>query len=140
MTMKTIKIQNCTSYKDKMFKVFVNGEKHVADRFSHKFQVIDDKPFKIRVRYFWDGSPEYAFEPKDNLMLRITVNQRMLNRHWSLLYATMVFAFVSPRFFENKYFLSYFPWLFMAIFNLFARRKKYFIIEEINRKIDYEND
>ena len=40
--MKMIKIQNCTDYKDNMFNVFVDGEKHVACNFFMKFLKIMD--------------------------------------------------------------------------------------------------
>ena len=71
--MKTIEIQNCTEYRDNLFKVFVNGEKHIV-RFQSKIQVADDKPIEIKAKYFWDGSPVYTFEPKDNIALQISKN------------------------------------------------------------------
>ena len=74
--MKTIEIQNCTGYRDSMFKVFINGEKHVV-RFQRNIQVSDNQPFEIKAKYFWGGSPKYKFEPKDNVVLQVSVNQHL---------------------------------------------------------------
>jgi len=142
--MKTINIQNSTDYKDSIFKLFINGEKFVTQKFSYKFQVPDDKPFKIRVKYFWDGSPEYAFEPKDNMLLQVIVNQRLMNRFQFLISATMTFALatmlISKYSSSSFIFFGYFPLLFVMPFHFIARRKKYFIIKEVNNEIEDEND
>ena len=147
--MKTIIIQNCTDYKDSMFKVFVNGEKHAAQKFSYKFQVADDKPFNLKIRYFWDGSPVYAFEPKDNMILQVIANQRLMNLNQTLWSAAMIFALATLLFFKDSSFtfFGYLPLLFVMPLHFIARRKKYFIIREvnniireINNEIEDEND
>ena len=147
--MKTIIIQNCTDYKDSMFKVFVNGEKHAAQKFSYKFQVADDKPFNLKVKYFWDGSPVYAFEPKDDMILQVMQNLRMMNLHQILISATMIIALAAMLIFKNSFFVlvGYLPWLFVMTFHFIVRRKKYFIIREVNyiirevnNEIEDEND
>jgi len=132
--MKTIEIQNCTEYRDNLFKVFVNGEKHIV-RFQSKIQVADDKPFEIKAKYFWDGSPKYTFEPKDNMKLRVLVNSSMINRDWVLLVVAMFFVLLIHWFLGNEYYIiPYIPWLLLAIYQTIIRRKKFFIIMEVNKE------
>jgi len=132
MNMKTIEIKNCTNNRDNLFKVFVNGEKHVV-RFRTKIQVPDDKPFEIRVKYFWGGSLKYTFEPKDNMSLQISINRRMMN--WSLVsfIAGLVLSFVIVYFYGNVRFISFASCLaplFLAIHQS-INRKKFFLIKEV---------
>jgi hypothetical protein len=87
--MKTIEIQNCTEYRDNMFKIFVNGEKHIV-RYQSKIQVADDKPFEIKAKYIWGGSPKYIFEPKDNMVLQVLANQRLMDRYLHLILAAYI--------------------------------------------------
>jgi len=83
--MKTIEIQKDTNLKSNVF-VIVNGKKHLMRHPSLKVQVPDDKPFELRVKQSWDGSPVYTFEPKDNMVLQILRNRRL----------TLFIAFLSP--------------------------------------------
>jgi hypothetical protein len=126
INMKTIEIQNCTEYRDNMFKVFINSEKHVV-RFQSKIQVADDKPFEVRAKYFWDGSPKYTLEPKDNMVLQILVNSRMMNRDRALLAVAVVLVFVIMWFFGNEYYvIPYIPWLFLGIYQNNHQKEKVF--------------
>ena len=132
--MKTIEIQNCTEYRDNLFKVFVNGEKHIV-RFQSKIQVADDKPFEIKAKYFWDGSPYYSFKPKDNMKFQVLVNSRMIKRDWALLMVAVVLVIVINWFFGNEYYvIPYIPWLLLVIYQTIIRRKKFFIIREVYKE------
>jgi len=138
--MKTIEIQNCTDYKDKFFKLVVNGKKHVMP-YKLTINVDCDKPFKIKVKYFWSLSQEYTFEPKDNLSLQILINKRMLRWNW----VWKIFASITPiivmKIFENSPFLYYAIGivLVLALIIEFLRNKSYFVIREINTEKN-END
>ena len=130
--MQTIKIQNCTENRDSMLKVFVNDEKHIVSSYFKKIQVAKDKPFKIRIRYIWGGSPEYTFEPKDNMTLQILFNQRMSNWSGILLTIAMILNIVQMSFIENgKGFVLFICFLFLIV-PVFIRKKRNFIIKEVN--------
>jgi hypothetical protein len=132
--MKTIEIQNCTEYRDNMFKVFINGEKHIV-RYASKIQVPDDKPFEIRAKYIWGGSPKYIFEPKDKMVLQIFVNQKFMNLSLGLMGIAMVLIMVNQNFFERGLFLyiSQALWLIAVIHHFIFIRKKTYIIQNINK-------
>ena len=130
--MQTIKIQNCTENKDSMVKVFVNGEKYVVSSHFKKIQVDKDKPFKIRMRYIWGGSPEYIFEPKDNMTLQVLLNPKMTKWSGTLLLIAMILNFGQMFFIENgKIFVLSICFLFLIV-PIFVRRKRGFIIEEVH--------
>jgi hypothetical protein len=132
--MKTIEIQNCTEYRDNLFKVFVNGEKHIV-RFQSKIQVPDDKPFEIKAKYLGGSSPKYVFEPKDNMLLQVLVNQRMNNRFKILFFSGMILAFVGRILFGGEDFLLISYILLLIIYGLFQiiiGRKRGYIIREVN--------
>ena len=136
--MKTINIENSTASKDNMFKVFVNGEKYVVSRLTNKIQVDDQKPFSIKAKYFWDGSPKYTFEPKDNMTLQIFVNRTTIKQQNVLHFTAMFFLFVHLIFFGfgsfgipiffNYLSISLCFLCFVAI--LVIRKKKFFVIQE----------
>ena len=136
--MKVIKLQNCTESKDSMFKAFVNGEKHILSRYSNKIQVDDDKPFSIRVRYFWDGSSEYTFEPKDDMVLQVSISQTAAKRYDYLHAAAslgFVFHFVLF-YFGIANFLNYLGFLWFLCFAAAAvimRKKHFFVIKDISK-------
>jgi hypothetical protein len=130
--MQEIKIQNCTEYKDRMFKLFVNGEKHVAHRQLHKFQVEENKLFRIRAKYFWDGSSEYAFEPKENLTLQILINQRMINWQQYLLIIAITLNFAQMYFFEGGNVFLILLCFLCLIVPFIIRKMRYFVIREVN--------
>jgi hypothetical protein len=132
--MKTIEIQNCTHFKDRSLKVIVNEKTHLLRHQFLTIHVADDKLFEIKVKYFWDGSPAYTFEPKNNLSLQISQNQRMINWSLVLLLAGLVLSFVIGYFYENGRFIAFAPIiapLFVAIYYI-IRWKKFFVIKEIN--------
>jgi len=129
--MQTIKIQNCTENRDSMLKVFVNDEKHIVSSHFKKIQVGKDKPFKIRMRYIWGGSPEYTFEPKENMTLQILFNQRLSNWSGILLIIAMILNIVQMSFLEKgKGFVLFICFLFLIV-PVFIRRKRNFIIKEV---------
>ena len=136
--MKTIEIQNCTEYRDNTFKVFVNGEKHVV-RFQSKVQVPDDKPFEVRAKYIWGGSPKYTFDPKDNMTLQVYVNKRPMDISLGLMAVAMVLVIVSQWFFGKGLFLyiSQALWLMSMIRHFIIIRKQSYTIQEIKKN---END
>ena len=127
--MKTIEIQNCTDLKDKFFKVFINGEKH-AMRFSLRTQVADEKPFQIKVKYFWNTSPVYMFEPKDNLKLQIFVNRRLLNWNWLGAFLGATSGVMITRFNYSPYVIGI-VLLLGVIYSNFLR-KRHFVIREFS--------
>jgi len=130
--MQTIKIQNCTENRDRMIKVFVNDEKHVVSSHFKKIQVEEDKPFKIRMRYIWGGSPEYTFEPEDNMTLQILFNQRMYNWSGILLIIAMILNMVQMYFLEEGKGFVFLICFLLLIVPVFIRRKRGFIIEKVN--------
>jgi hypothetical protein len=128
---KTIEIQNCTDSRDKFFKVFINGEKH-AMRFLLRTQVADDKPFQVKVKYFWRVSRVYTFEPKDNMKLQVFVSQRW-NKTMNLFVVGWLLSFAG-RFFFGKYFMEIgqcVTLLIMAMY-YFSRKEKSFVIREFS--------
>ena len=135
--MKTIKIQNCTYFKDRSFKLMVNGEEHVMHHRFFDIHVTDEKPFDISVKYLGNASPEYTFEPKDNMLLQISTNRRMMNCSLGLFIAGLVLSFVIVYFCGNVRFISFVSLLaplFVAIHQIIGR-KKFFIIREVNKEI-----
>ena len=131
--MKTIDLQNCTDFRDSMFKVIINGEKHIMRHDFLTVQVPDDKPYEVRVRHTWDGSPAYTFNPKDNMELQISKNKRLINTSMVLFIAGIFLAFIITYFYDNGRFISFFSMiglLFVAVYHT-IRRKKFFIIQEV---------
>ena len=138
--MQTIKIQNCTENSDNMLKVFVNDEKHVISSHFKKIQVDKDKPFKIRMRYIWGGSPEYTFEPKENMTLQIFFNQRMSNGALILLIVAMILNLVQMSFMEKgKGFVLSICFLFLIV-PFFIKRKRSYIIKEVSSNETEQRD
>ena len=129
--MKTIEIQNCTDNKDHLFKVFINGEKHIV-RYQSKIQVADDKPFEIKAKYFWSGSPKYTFEPKDHMVLQIFASQRFWNISFGLIMiaGVLVTATVGK---EMFHYISETLWVVALIFFFIIIRKKTYVIQEIKK-------
>ena len=134
--MKIIEIQNCTDYRDSLFKVIINGEKYVVDKLSKKIQIGDDKPFEIKVKYIWGTSPKYILEPKDNMILQIYVNQRIINISFGLVTIAMALVMVTGWFFD-KGLLKYIAdtlWVIMLIHHIIITRKKSFFIQVRQQK------
>ena len=129
--MQTLKIQNCTENRDSMMKIFVNGEKHIVSSYFNKIQVDKDKPFKIRTKYIWGGSLEYTFEPKDNMILQILFNQRLSKWASNLFIIAMVLNIVQMSLDKGKVFVQIIFFLLLIV-PVFVRRKRNFIIKEVN--------
>ena len=134
--MQTIKIQDCTGYKDITIKLFVNDEKLLVRNMLYNMKVDDDKPFKIRAKYSWYGSHEYTFEPKENMTLQILLNRRTINTQHVLHATAMILLLVNLIFFRGNFlipilfFLISFCWVIYAIIN----RKKGLVIKEVNQQ------
>ena len=127
--MQTINIQNCTDFKDKFFKIIVNGEKHVM---RHQFLIIhlsDNKPLKIKAKYFVDSSSEYTFEPNENISLQVFMNQRLLRWTWLAWFVVYIFSMLVIKIHDNLLYASIFL-IVMVIFEAF-KSKRYFVIKEI---------
>jgi len=136
--MKTIIIKKDRNICDGIF-IIVNGEKHLLRYQSLtppplKIQVADDKPFEIKVKRRFACSPIYIFEPKDNMLLWVSGNQRLINISWGLILIAMIMAQVAGWLFRDRLFhhISGGLWLFAMILYLINMRRKWFIINEIN--------
>jgi hypothetical protein len=130
--MKILKIQNTTNFKDRTFKVFINGEKHIVDKHFRTFQVPDDKPFEIKARYIWGGSLKYTFEPKDDMVLQVSWNEKFLNMFWGLALGALLLGMAVGWFFEfGLFFGSSSTYSVAFIFYLIFIRKKMYVIREI---------
>ena len=112
-----------------MFKVFINGKKHVV-RYQSKIQVVDDKTFEIKARYIWGGSPKYTFEPKENMVLQVFVSQRLIDISLGLIIVAGVLTTATVGK-EMFHYISEVLWVVAFIFHFFIRRKKSFVIQEI---------
>ena len=131
--MRTIDLQNCTDFRDSNLKIIVDGENHVMRHQFLTIQVPDDKSFDVRVKYSWDGSPVYTFNPKEDMVLQISKNRRLINTSMILLITVMLLIVAITFFYENGRFILYGPIiapLFVAIHHT-IRRKKFFIIQEV---------
>ena len=131
--MKTINIQNCTENRGKMFSVIINETKYSLRRQFLTVLVDDDKPFKIKVKYFCNASPEYLFMPKENMSLQISKNRKTINTSIVLFIAGMVLALAIGYFYENIRFKTFVPIigpLFLALYTT-IRRKNFFTVKEV---------
>jgi len=127
--MQTIKIQNCTVLKDKFFKIIINGEKHIIPYQFLSINIPDDKPFKIKAKYFWYSSAEYTFEPKENISLQILNNRRMMRWTWLGWFVAYTFGMLVMKVFNNFSYLSIF--LIVLIIYEIIRSKRYFVLREV---------
>ena len=127
--MQTIKIQNCTEFKDKFFKVIVNGEKHVIPHQFIKVNVANDDIIKIKAKYFWNSSPVYTFEPRENISIQILMNQRM--KRWSLLGVPFggILGVVIGNLFKDKPFLAFGIILLVFVIYVVISKRTYIIRE-----------
>jgi len=144
--MKTIEIQKSTNFSpflNESIFVFVNGERYFMRHQSLKVDVADDKPFEVRVKKTWSGSPSYTFNPKEDLVLLVSENMRWQNIlavfFMVVLGTLFVLTFLkeSYRFFpyvQLSLLLSYFAILFTV------KRKKGFVIRKINVEKSNENN
>ena len=129
--MKTILLHNCTGFKDKFFKVAINGKKHVMRHQFLNIHVADDKPFDVKVKYFGSSSPLYTFEPKENLSLQILPNRQLMKTSLVLFIAGIVLTFAIVYFYKEIPLITIIPLLFMLIHQI-IRRKSFFVIREVN--------
>jgi hypothetical protein len=96
--------------------------------------VPDDKPYEIKVKYSWDsGSPTYTFNPKDNIVLQISRNRRLINTSLILFISGLILVFVISYFYENGRFILIFPIIapFFVALHQIIRRNKFFVIQEV---------
>ena len=131
--MKMINLQNCTGFWDRMFKVVVNGEEHVMRHQFLTIQVPDDHSFEVKVKYSWDASPVYTFNPKEDVVLQISKNRRLINTSLCLFIAGMFLAFIITYFYDNGRFILFAPIIapFAVAMHQTIRRKKFFVIQDI---------
>jgi len=132
--MKKIEIQNCTDFKDKFFKLIVNGEKHTIPYQFLTIHIDDDKPFKIKAKYFWNFSQVYTFEPKENMLLQILINRRMMR--WSRVGngVLVVMTMMIMKYFEYSLYAVCMVFFVCAVLGVFIN-KNYFVIKEVNTEI-----
>ena len=134
--MKTIEIQKDKKIKDSIY-VFVNGKKHFMQHQyqSLRIEVADDKPFEIRVKQTWDGSPIYTFNPKDDMVLLVSEKKRWQYILVTFYISLMIMAIVILYLTEN---MRFWHLPFLIIFTLYhatyytKRRKKSLEIQEAN--------
>jgi len=129
--MKTIEIQKDTRIYDSVY-VIINGEKHRIPRQHLRIQVANDKPFEVRARWFFGGSPKYLFEPKDNMVIQVLANQRFMNWFLIIFGFGLILTFVLKLFFGNHPFIMIFQCIILLYFviNFLLMRRKYFVIKE----------
>ena len=137
--MHTIKIQNYTDYKDSIFKLFVNGEMHVARHLTYKLQVDEGKAFRIRAKYIWSGSPEYTFEPKENMILQILPDRQ--TRKWRDVlfasYAILTSVLSIYNVFLDRLLIAYLIFLLIflcCVIYAIIGRKMGFVIKEVDQQ------
>ena len=133
--MKTVDLQNCTDFMDSSLKIIVDGETHIMRHQFLTIQVPDDKSFEVKVKYNWDGSPVYTFNPKEDMALQISKNRRLINTSMILLITGMVLGFVIAYFYENGRFILSIPIIgpLLVVLHQTIRRKKFFIIQEVSK-------
>ena len=133
--MKTIEIQKSTGIKDSI-NVIVNGEKYLMRHQSLKIEVDDNKPFELIAKQTWDSSPTYTFEPKDDMVLQISSNCRLMKWISFLSLIAMVLAFVPQYFIGSKLTSIIFAGIILLCPLIFflIKRKKFFAIKEINKQ------
>ena len=74
--------------------VFINDEKHFMQYHcqSLRIKVADDKPFEIRVKQTWDGSPTYTFYPIEDMVLLVSEKLRWQNIFAAICASVMIIA------------------------------------------------
>ena len=138
--MNTIEIQKNKKIEDSIY-VFINGEKHIMRRQPLRLEVADDKPFEIRVKQTWDGSPTYTFNPKEDMVLLVSEKMRWQYILGVFYISFMITVIVVSFLTEN---MRYWHWSFLIIFISYhaihytMRRKKALEVQEINEKQNIE--
>ena len=130
--MKTIKIQKSGDVQESIYLI-INGKTHYMRHQSFRFQVEEGERFEVRVKEFLVGSPKYTFEPKDDMELQITTNNRFVNKVAILSFLVMALAFLAFLFLIDRSFISFLSLigiLPLAIYH-FVRIKWFFIVQEI---------
>jgi len=131
--MKTIEIQNwrTTTYKTSELKVFVNDEKYILYHQIHKIQVDSNKNFRIRAKYLLQRSSEYTFEPKDDMVLQILVDQRYIIVYQVFLIIGITLNGIGSFLGKGNNFLHIICFLCFMVSVIFMLKKS-LIIKEIN--------
>jgi len=127
--MQTVKIENCTEYKDKYFKVIVNGEIHAIHHRFLTIQVADGKPLTIKAKYFWNCSSMYQFEPKENISLQVLMNKRLRKLNWFAGPIGALIGVILGRLFEGRPIYALGCVLFLAAIYAVSTRSIYMIRE-----------
>jgi len=139
--MKTIEIQKSTEIKDSI-NVIVNGEKYLMRHQSLKIEVDDNKPFELIAKQTWDSSPTYTFDPKDDMVLQISSNSRLMKWISFLSIIAMALAFVPQYFIESKLTSIIFAGVILLCPLIFflIRRKKFFAIKITSTETKTDNN
>ena len=139
--MKTVDLQNCSDDKDYQFKIAVDGEEYTMNHQFLTIRVPDDKPTKIKIEYTLDinttssGSFVYTYSPKDNVVLQISKNRRLIKNFWISCAVGMILIFAIAFLCRNRYFNMFLPIYgsLFAIVHNFIKKKKFFIIHEVDK-------
>ncbi|GHT21540.1 hypothetical protein FACS189430_01760 [Bacteroidia bacterium] len=76
--MQTVYFQNNTPYsKSKKFKLLLNGQEYILCHPVLNVPVEGSAPMEVKVKYYWERSKVYHFEPKDGLTLRVTLDRKI---------------------------------------------------------------
>ena len=131
--MKTISIKNGLFWSGvQKLRVTVNGKAYTMKEISFRIDVDENAPLEIKVSRGWSCSTAYSFEPKDNLLLRISENPQIRKRYILLgLLGALLFACIGG-FTEIRWMFTFTPalmWLLPAIY-ITIMRKNYFVIQE----------
>jgi maltodextrin utilization protein YvdJ len=136
--MKTIEIQKSTKLVDRV-TVIVNGEKHTMHQQSFKIQVVDNKPFEVKVGWGGNNSDVMQFDPKDNMVLQISKNWLQEKRNLILSSSVIFLASFIGVFFAKTILLRilFFLFIYVLFYVLgkkeFFNRKKVYTITEVNK-------
>ena len=131
--MKTVNIKNGLFWNGtQKFRVIINGEEHIMKTHDLDVEVDENAPLEISVKRGWRYSPTYSFEPKDNLLLRITENRQIKKRRILLLFLGFVLFSCIGYFTGISWIFNLSPalmWLFPSIY-MINRRKDFFVVQE----------
>ena len=138
--MKTINIHKDRSITNGIF-IIVNGKKYPLRYQSLtppplSVQFAEDKCFEIRAKHFGVRSPVYTFEPKDNMLLQVSVSEShpSFNLSYGLVVIAQTLVLLAGWFFRDSLFhyISAALFLLAIIFWIIIMRKRHFIIREVN--------
>ena len=133
--MKTIRIKNGLFWGGNVkLKVLINGEERIMQTQFLNVDVDENASFEIKViKRGWLYSPIQKFEPKDNMLLQISVSRRIEKRHWLFFLLGAALALIIGYFYGNGRFAAFIPSLMLllpAIYMTIIRKKRFVISEK----------